>query len=66
VSLDRAHEALVHEGRETVEDVCVEVAPVADLAGGLKAEASGEDAEAAEEPLLVRGQKVVAPRDRSP
>jgi len=60
-----SHQALVHQRGEAVEDVEGEISPVTHLLGGLKAPASGEDPEATEELLLVFGQKLVAPRDRT-
>ena len=65
MSIGRAHQALVDKGGETVQDVRGEIASVTHLLGGLEAPASGEDPEAIEEDLLVLGQKLVAPRDRS-
>lgn len=66
LSLHCSHEALVHQGGETVQDICCEIAPVTHLLGGLEAPTSGKHTEATEEPLLFWGQEAVAPCDRSP
>ena len=58
-------QALVDERRHAIQHIERTVAArVADLPRGVEREAAGEDGEAPEERLLVRGEQVVAPGDR--
>ena len=59
------HEAVVDEGGQTVQEINAEVAiGVAHGRRRLEGPAASEDAEAAEQGLLGRGEQVVAPGDR--